>query len=156
MQLNIVTGRQSLEHLCCKVTVALVDLVEIVDPMSGASFDTSLLGFPVPRCNGSRPGNSRHQSRGQPARQVAGVHGGHTPLILELLGHVTTSTQLEAMRSITNDETMSALALGDSPWCSRNRCHMSKEATACSASLRSLGIADTSGNHSSSSLRSRF
>ena len=26
---------------------------EMTDPMSGASFDTSLLGFPVPRCNGS-------------------------------------------------------------------------------------------------------
>ena len=86
VQFDIEARRQSLQRLCRKTAVTLINLMEIIDPMRGRGFDAGLLGLPVPRCDGRSPGNSCHQTGGQPAGQVAGVHGGNTTLILKLLG----------------------------------------------------------------------
>ena len=85
VQVDIVARRQSLQRLCRKTAVTLINLMEIIDPMRGCGFDAGLLGLPVPRCDSRSPGKPCHQTGGQPAGQVAGVHGGNTTLLLKLL-----------------------------------------------------------------------
>lgn len=85
VQLDVVSVGKSLEHLSGEVTVGLVYLMKIVNAMGCTGLDTGLLGFGVPRLGRRRSRDSTHDTGSQPAHQAAGVHGGRSTLIFELL-----------------------------------------------------------------------
>ena len=87
VQLNVVSLGKSLKHLSGEVAVALVYLMKIINAMGCPGLDPDLLGLGVPRLGGCRSLDSTHDTGGQPAQQGAGIHGGRSTLIFELLRH---------------------------------------------------------------------
>ena len=88
VQRYVIPLNQSRKQLRGKVTVSLIDLMEVIDSMRRTRFDTNSLCFRVTCRACGRPGKASHQARCHPAQEMAGVHGGSATLILELLGHV--------------------------------------------------------------------
>ena len=88
-EFNVIAIHKPFQNLRGQRAVALVNLMEILNPMRLAAPQARLLGFIVSGRDGRRLGKTSHDSRSQPAFQITGIHCGDPTLLLELLSHVT-------------------------------------------------------------------